>query len=398
MIPKNIVITIGIALALVFGGYGAYKLFFAPRSIELYHTQKLERRSISQTIKATGYLNAEDMLKVGSIITGIIEKMIAEENDTVKKGQLIAIVDDGKGNTEVQEAKAALAVAQENFTYASAFFKRQKALYDATLISQDAFEKVTRDFKITQNDLDLKKATYEKFRMLYERKKILAPDNGVVISKNASEGETVTVSSPPTIIYLIAKDLTKMEAKLDVDENVIGSLHKNMPVLLTFDAYPNQQFPSSITEISNAPISRRGAISYQATAPVDNKKLLFRPSMSVTALIVVAEKENVIAVPGNIFKLNVAMLKDVAKILNFSVQELDKKTRQELSLRGNMKWLWIKEGNSFVEKPVEIGINDNAYFEIVSGLDGTEELVTDVIEPDVMKEFFERFFGKGLNK
>jgi HlyD family secretion protein len=398
MTGKNIIIATSIVAALGIGGYSIYKIFFAPKTIQLYRTQKIERRSISQSIKATGYLFAEDTYKVCSLITGIVEKMIAEENDVVKKGQIIALVDDGKGDTEVREAKASLDSAQENFSYAHAFYKRQKALYDEKLLSQDAFEKITRDYKVAHADLELKKTTYEKTKMLYERKKILSPVDGVIISKVASEGESVLISSPTVVMYVIAKDLTKMEAKLDVDENVIGSLHLNMQALLTFDAYPNQQFTCTITEISNAPISRRGAVSYLATAPVENKKLLFRPGMSVTALITISDKENVLAVPGHIFKLNVSILKEIAKALNFQVKELDKKTRRDLSVRGNMKWLWVKEGSSFVEKPVEIGVNDNAYFEIVSGLNGTEELIVDVAEPDVMKEFFERFFGKGLKE
>ncbi|PKN03296.1 hypothetical protein CVU75_02985 [Candidatus Dependentiae bacterium HGW-Dependentiae-1] len=394
---KSIIITLITGTCIV-GGYFAYKKITAPKQIELYRTQKIERRTIHQAVKATGYINPEETFKVGTIITGIIEKMIVDENDIVKKGQLIATVDDGKGDTEVKEAQAGLDTAQANFSYAEPNFKRQKALYEDKLISQDAFEKATRDYKVAQHDVALKKATFTKNRMLFDRKKILAPEDGVVISKVASEGETITVSSPPTVIYIIAKDLTKMEVDLDVDENVVGSLHKGMQAMLTFDAYPNQQFPCTITDISNTAITRKGAVSYNATAYIDNKKLLFRPGMSVTALISIAEKENSISVPGHIFKINVPMLKDIAKALNLEIKEIDKQTKQELSLRGNMKWLWIKEGNAFIEKPVEIGANDNAFFEIVSGLEGTEEVVIDVAEPDAMKEFFERFFGKGLKK
>ncbi len=398
MQAKKIITILVIASVGVLGGYYIYKKKFAPKPPQLYSTQKLERRTIQQVVKATGYINPEDTFKVGTIITGIIEKMIVDENDVVKKGQLIATVDDGKGDTEVKEAQAALDTALANFSYAQPTFKRQKALYDDKLISQDAFEKAMRDYKVAQYDVALKKATFTKNSMLFERKKILSPDDGIVVSKVASEGETITVSSPPTVIYIIAKDLTKMEVDLDVDENVIGSIHKGMQAILTFDAYPNQQFPCTIADISNAAITRKGAVSYNATAYIDNKKLLFRPGMSVTALISVAEKENSISVPGHIFKINVPMLKNIAQALNIEIKELDKKTKQELSLRGSMKWLWIKKGNAFIEKPVEIGANDNAFFEITSGLQGDEEIVVDVAEPDAMKEFFEQFFGKGLKK
>lgn len=373
-----------------------YKKFFVKKEKQWFTTETAQRRTISQVIRATGYLEAEDLLKIGSLVPGIIKKLLVEENDRVQAGTTLAIIDDGKDDTEVRETEGLLIQAKNDLTYMTAYFNRQKALYDAGQLAQDTFEKVTRDLENAKALVKTRQATHDKAKLVFSNKTIKAPETGLIIQKVSTEGETVTLTSPATIIYTLAKDLSKIKVRLEVDENRIGEVKKGHVAILTFDTYPYKKFSGTITDVSNAPIKKQTAVSYHATFMLDNKEGLLRPGMTVNARITVAEQENVLAVPGNIFAINSILLEEIAKITGFGFKPMSNKEKKELEQKGAFKTLWIVENKNFVEKPVELGANDNAFFQIVSGLNGNEQIVSDIQEPDTMQQLYSKIFGKGL--
>ncbi len=235
---KKILLPLTVIGIVAIGSFFTYKIFFRKKQQELYTAQQVEKRTITQVIKATGYLRPVDIMNIGSLVAGIIYKMHVEENDTVKKGQLLVEIDDGKGDAEVREAQATLDRAEALATYQKVFFKRQKALYKNNHISLDRFEQVERDLLLAQADVDRTQATYDKVKRNYDNKWITSPDDGLVINKAGSEGETVTLASPPTVIYTIAKDITNMEAKINIDESVVSDLKIGMTAEFTLDTYP----------------------------------------------------------------------------------------------------------------------------------------------------------------
>lgn len=386
---------IGISIIVV--GIIALKyILFPKKEIQWYGLGNAKKRNISQVILASGTIEAEDTLKIGSIVPGVIEKMLKEENDQVNKGDLIAIIDDGKGDTEVRETKGFLEQAKSDLEYQTAYFYRQKALYDAKQLSQNGFDKVTRDYKNAQSLVNARQAAHDRAKLIFNNKKIKAPDDGLILKKVSTEGETVTLASPATIIYEIAKNIRRMEVKLEVDENSIGSLRVGEKVYLTFDTYPYKRFSGEIQKVSNAPIIKKTAVSYEASFILNNSDLLLRPGMTVNARIMVGEKDNILSLPSHIFSINPNILKKIAQIQKINFQRLSRKKHQKIQEKGNYNTVWIKENNSFIEKPVELGINDNAYFEIVSGINENDNIIFDVHEPDTMEELYSKLFGKGL--
>jgi len=376
--------------------YGTYVYFFKPKKQTWYATAKPTRRNISQIIRATGNLEAEDTLKIGSIVSGVIRKMLVEENANVKKGDLIAIIDDGKDDTEVRQAEGTLKAAQSNLDYMKKYYERQKALYDAKQLSQDNFDKVSRDYENAKQDAYSKKADLDKAKLTFDNKRIVAPADGLIIAKVSAEGETVTLASPATIIYTIAKDIRRMKVKLEIDENRIGEVKVGQVATLSFDTYPYKKFSGQIKNISNAPIFKTAAVSYYADFILDNSELLLRPGMTVNARILVAEKEDVLAIPGQELAMNSFLIEQAAKLIGFQFKPMDKAKKQELEKKGAYKTIWIQEDKAFVERPVQLGINDNAYFEVVSGLTGNENIISDIKEPDMLQQMYSQIFGKGL--
>lgn len=391
------IIKLAIVGALLGGmGYWVYSSFFKKPEPQLYSAKHPEKRTIRQVIKATGALEAEDFMKIGSLVNGVILEMRAEENDTVKKGQVLAVIDDGKEDTEVRETLSLLQTAQVNLTYQSDHFKRQEALHDAQFISDDDFEKATLDYERAQNEVMFRQALYDRAVLIFNHKKILAPDDGVVVGKQSREGEAVTTFAPPTVLYTIARDLRKMKAKIEIDESYVGVIRKKMPVLLTYDTYLDQTFKSVISELSNNPLEKGGTVSYQATLEIDNEKMLFRPGMTVNAEIVVAEAKNVVSISGQQFAINPLIVEQVAKVKKYGYKPLTVGVRTSCQKRGICKTLWVERDKTFVEVPVKIGITDGAYFEIVEGVTEKDLVIYDTIEENAMAKLFKKFFSAGL--
>lgn len=334
-------------------------------------------------------------MKIGSIVPGVIRKMYVEENDYVKKGQLLAEIDDGKEDTDVRSTRAELEKSKAALAYQQEFYSRQKALYEKDHISKDAFQKFAQDYLVAQDDVRSKQALHDQAILVFTNKKILAPNDGLVISKVARVGETVTLSSPPTLIYTIAHNIKKLKARPNLDESAIGKLKSGIKATMTFDTYPYKTFEGTLTDISNSSVNTNGAVSYLGTILISNDELLLRPGMSVNVDLFVTEKEDVLSLPGYIFKLNPTALREIAQIKKYTFKELS--VSEKNKIKGNIKSVWLFENNNtFVERAVTVGLSDNAFFEVISGLNDGDLIIIDTAEPDAMEQYYKRMFGKGL--
>lgn len=393
---KKIVMTI-LGIMIIGGFIGTiYTFFFKKEQKQWYSTEHAQKRTIAQVIRSTGYLEAEDLLKIGSIVPGIINQLLVEENQQVKKGQLIAIIDDGRDDTEVRETEGQLKQAQHDLVYTTAHFARQKALFEVGQLAKDTFEKLTCELEDAKALVQTRQAQHDKAKLIFNNKKIKAPDDGIIIQKVSTEGETVTLASPATIIYTLAKDISKMKVQLEIDENRIGEVKVGQVATLMFDTYPYKKFTGVIKEISNAPIKKQTAVSYNASFIIDNKELLLRPGMTVNAQIIVDEKEHALSIPGHMLAINSVIVQEIAKTIGFAFKPLSKTEKRELEQKGVLKTVWLVVNKTFQERPVILGINDNAFFEVISGLNGTEDIISDLQEPDSMQQLYSKIFGKGL--
>lgn len=389
-------IVLSIALAIT-----AFYIFYkvtAKKEIVLFKTDKLEKRTINQVINATGTLEAKGSINISSLVNGIVEKLYVEENQQVKKDQLLAKIDDGKGDTNVKQAEGLLLQAKANLEYQEQFYARQKKLFDDGHIAEDEFQlaKQARDTAI--GNVKTQDAYHAQAMMEFNNKKITSPIDGVIIKEHVSVREGVANFSPPTILYTIAEDINTMHIELEVDETDIGLLKIGQKANLHFNTYPHKKFYGTIDEISNAPVSNIASVAYKAVIKIENKKRLLKPGMTVHAQIIVARAKNALAVPGYLFALDKKLLKGVAKEKNYAFKKLSDEELE--SFKNSMqdkehpvKTLWIFQDNAFIQKAVEIGVTDNAYFEILTGITDTDHVIIDVQEPDAMKKFYKKFFG-----
>ena len=249
-------------------------------------------RAAGRAVMATGFLEVRDSMRIGSLVPGVIKRMIVEENELVKKGQLIAEIDDGKEDAEVRQTQAVWERAKAKLKYVEKFYQRQCILHERGHISDDAYQAALRDYEQAVADVAVGLGAYDKARIEFDNKSIKSPDDGLVISKVSREGETVTLASPATILYTIAKDIKEMAAKLRISETEVGRVKAGDGVVLYIAAYPDREVVGTISDVSRSPTIHQQEVSYIATVPIDNHEFLFNPGMTVEATITLAHRSS----------------------------------------------------------------------------------------------------------
>lgn len=363
----------------------------------LFTTEKAQQRNISSVIKAKGILIPQEVVRVGNLINGILRYVYFEENELVQKGQLLIEVDDGREDWDINASFGNLDANQAVLSYQSEFLKRQQQLFIRKQISLDTLQQAERDYEAAFAKVEQAKGLYEQSKLTYDNKRVPSPVSGMMIQKEVSPGETISNDSgiaPVSVICKIARDIELLKAYILLDDSALESATTNMAASMTIDTYPHKKFIGIIDTFANIshamemadypylniiPKAEKSG-SHYAIAIVDNKDLSLKPGMTFTATITVAEKENVLSVPNQVFKVNKHSIQQIAEDQSYTYQPIDNKKLLELSHTDNAKTLWIYKNNMFIEKAVIVGISDADNVEITQGIDGSEDIVYEAHE------------------
>ncbi len=385
-IKNSLILSVTITL-IVSATWLGYKKFFKKPAKNLFTTQKPEIRDIQNIMHAEGTLEAHKTSKIGPLFTAKIKEILVKEGETVTKGTLLAKLQNDKGgDTGVRLAKAQLEQAQINLIPITANYKREKALYESRALSKEAFEQIVAKYQNAQAEVIIKQAAYDKELFEFDQTNVRAPEDGIVVSVGIDVGETVSpITSPQKVMFEIAQDLSKMKATLYVDENKIGDLKKGMPTEITVDTYPYKQpWTGNIENIGlgkfTSSSSTQPIAGYKTEVLIDNTEKLLRPGMTVHAKTILAEAKQALAVPGFVFQLSTKVLEDAAKMKHYTFQPIDPAKKKEFTKNAGkhpIKTLWVFNNNTLTEKAVEIGVTDNAYFQILSGLTEHDNIIAD---------------------
>lgn len=347
------------------------------RKIQWYSVSHPVKRNITKYVNASGSLKAQDQVTVGSLVAGRVEKLEVDDNDFVKKDQVLAVLDDGIGDSAVKLAKGTLDEAKAALKYYKRLYNRQKILYEANQISADTFDGHERDYKIYLAKVSQAKADLEIKKQNYDNLFIKAPTEGVIISKKIDLGEMVTSQLQATKLFVIAKDLKKMEAEIDIDESDIGSMKEDQEAIFTVDSFPQRSFKSKVKQINYDYKVIDNVISYAVILDVSNPDLSLRPGMTTNVDIKVAEVKNVICVPNKALRINRETLRKIAQKENFTMQEMPKSVENK-----SKSTLWIAEGKTFKEIHVGTGASNNKYTQVINGINESTSILIEALDPD----------------
>jgi HlyD family secretion protein len=286
------------AIVVVVAAVGAFLLTRHKEKPPEYRTATVERGSIVSTISATGTVNPVRMVQVGSQVSGTIQFLFADFNSRVKKNEVVAQLDPSFYRTQLAQAEASLARAQVDVADAERTWKRSLELLDRKLMSQaevDAAE-ATRDRAragVKQADASVAQA-----RVNLEHTTIASPIDGVVVGRNVDVGQTVAASLQAPVLFQIANDLTAMQVEASIDEADIGQIQAGQPVHFTVDAYPDEKFLGTVSQIRLQPVTVQNVVTYTTVIAVSNPDLKLRPGMTANVSVEVARRDEVLKVPS----------------------------------------------------------------------------------------------------
>ena len=335
-------------------------------------TAPVARRDISATVTATGTIDPIVKVVVGSQVSGRIQTLSADYNDKVKKGQVLAQIEPSSFKARVDQAQAQVAKARATLEDAGSAFRRIQQLFKDKIGSQSDLDAART--RLLQAEADLKQAVanLSQARVDLANTRILSPIDGVVISRNVEEGQTVAASLQAPTLFTIADDLQKLQIVANVDEADVGQVAEGQEALFTVDAFPQSTFRGIVQLIRNSPENVQGVVTYGSVIQVDNSEQRLRPGMTANVTIVVAKKKKVLAISNAAlrFRPPASFRKDRSEPEEAAPGEARKGKRQKSHLT-----VWrLKNGSPDPER-VKIGITDGAYTEIKEGLDEKDVVI-----------------------
>ena len=337
-----------------------------------YATVAVGRSDISNSVTATGTIEPVTEVEVGTQVSGIIDKIYVDYNSVVKEGQLIAEMDKVTLESELASAQATYDGNLAEYQYQMKNFERNKGLFEQNLISEQEYDDSEYNYLKAKSALESSKAALAKAQRNLSYAIITSPIDGIVISRDVEEGQTVASGFETPTLFNIAADLTQMQVVADVDEADIGGVAEGQRVSFTVDAYPNDVFEGRVTQIrlgstnSSTSTTDESVITYEVVISAPNPDLKLKPRLTANVTIYILDNQDVLSVP--------------ARALRFTPEyPLIEKTDIVVDCEGTDK-VWTREGNTFTAHPVQLGISNGIMTEILGGVD--EGLV--IVEEAVM--------------
>ena len=320
-------------------------------------TYTVEPTTLSETVTATGTMESVTQVDVGTQVTGIIETLHADFNDHVKKGQLLAELEKTLLESELKSADANMESARATYEYTRKNYERDKALHDEKLISDYEFQTSRKEYDVARLSYEKSQADRVKAAKNLNYAEIYAPIDGIIISREVEEGQTVVSSMNVQNLYVIA-DLENMQVVGNVDEADIGRVKVGQRVTFTVDAYTDDVFSGIVTQVRLNPTTTSNVVTYEVIVNAPNPDLKLIPGMTANLTIYTLELENATAIP--------------LKALKFQPRE-DAGENEGMPVPVPAKnstgyCVWVLRDGKLYQTSVELGVSNGILQQVVSGL------------------------------
>lgn len=303
---KKLIVSILIILLLVAGGVLAFQRLGSSKQETEYQFSMLERSSIENLVSSTGTLSAVGTVEVGSQVSGTIEKVLADYNDKVKKGQILAVVDTSLLTASVSEAKANLAKAQAQFNQSQTEYQRNEKLFKEGYISEITYLTKKTDVETTSAAVQSAEIALKRARTNLKYAEIRSPITGTVIERSIEAGQTIAASMNAPTLFTIAEDLSHMQIEAAVDESDIGQIKEGMSARFTVQAHSEETFTGTVKQIRLQPATVENVVTYTVLVDALNEKGLLLPGMTATVDFIVEERQNALALPNSALKVQIS--------------------------------------------------------------------------------------------
>ena len=327
---KKKIIWIIVALVIVTGVILGLTVFKNGKNGEIkYRTEAIAKGDIEALVVTSGSLNPIETIDIGAQVSGKVEKLYADFNTAVKKGQIVAELDQEQQKMKIQQNEASyqtrsasLEQAKVGLQTSEKSFERAKALFAKNLLSVEEMDAAEAAFLNAKSALMSSQASLAQAKSTLDQSKvdlgyciIKSPVDGVVITRKVNIGQTLQSSFTAPVLFQVATDLTKMKVECDVDESDIGKVKEGQKVRFTVEAYPNETFNGVVAQVRVSPTTVQNVVTYTTIVNVENPEKKLLPGMTATVSMIVGEAKNVLRVPNAALRFTPTMTpEEMAKI------------------------------------------------------------------------------------
>ena len=394
---KNIIITASVIAVIVL--IILYNIFKDSGPEFTYTTVKTENGNVASLVSATGKISATNEVLIGSQVSGTISAVFVEENDNVKKGDVLAIINPDTINQTIARYEAQLNSAKASLNSSKVqynnklIYNRLSEVYKVTggkSPSKTELDNAKMELSTAQADVQVKEASIKEVETNLNSAKIdlknsiiTSPIDGVVLTRSIDAGQTVAASFSTPELFVIAENLEKMKLVVNVSEADVGKVKENQKVRFTVDTFPDNTFTSTIYRVNKgATESDDSIVSYETTIYIDNKDLKLRSGMSATADIETESAQNVPLIPVSalFFKPLSLNMSDVEKrpaMLRGPPSHRAKAPKEvQTDITSKNAVIYVLVNGLPEERHIVTGVSDGKNIQVVSGLSETDEIIT----------------------
>jgi HlyD family secretion protein len=290
-----------ITVALVVVGAGGAAAWWAQRPppvpAEKYRTALIDRGPIAQAVLASGTLQPVTSVTVGTQVSGTVLERKADFNDRVKRGQVLLRLDPSTLQARLRQVQAQLASAEASLALARGTFERNQRLVAQGFISALALDQSQRELDAARAAVDLARAQKDAAQTDLDNSVIRSPIDGIVIRRNIDVGQTVAASFSTPELYVLARDLARMQIHTNVSEADVGGIAVGQVVRFTVDAYPDTEFEGKVQQFRLNASTNQGVVTYTIVVDVPNNDERLKPGMTAQTRIVLQSKPEVLRLP-----------------------------------------------------------------------------------------------------
>lgn len=329
-----------------------------------YVTMPMSHGPVARTVTATGTVNPELTVIVGSYVSGVIQQLFCDYNTKVKAGQICAKIDPRPYQMVVNQDKATLEVAKAqlekdkaNLVYTKLNYERNRWLAQRQSVSQDAadlakntYDQALAQIGLDQATIDQRQAELDAAVVNLGYTDIISPVDGTVVSRNVTQGQTVAASFQTPTLFLIASDLAKMQVDTNVSESDIGGIKEGNKASFTVDAFPKRIFEGTVAQVRQSPQTVQNVVTFDVVVSVDNSDFALKPGMTASTRIVFDKRDDVLRAPN--------------QALRYAPNGL---AAEPAPIGSAGARLWVLRDGQPVSLPVVVGLDDENFTEIVKG-------------------------------
>ena len=371
-------------------------------------TEKVVKKDITEIITANGKIEPQKQVKISPEVPGEIIELPVKEGDEVKQGDLLVVIRPdiyisarNRNDAALSSQKARLAQAEAQLVEKDLNYKRSKQLFDKNTIAKSDFETIEAAYKVAQSEVQAARfsiksaeSSLSESQENLTKTKIYSPISGTVSKLNVEQGEKVvgTNQFAGTELMTIA-DLSKMEVKVEVNENDIVNVEKSDTANVEIDAYLKRKFTGQVTEIaSSANVSGTSTDqvtnfnvkilllqdSYKDLLATNPQRYPFLPGMSATVEIRTETRRGVISVPIQSVTTRSstgASKKDETKLETEDEAAKSKDEKVTPKDPEQFEVVFVNRKGFARQVKVKTGIQDNTNIEIIEGLTPEDEII-----------------------